>query len=544
MAIPSVPGVTIAGPVTPEQAQILTPGAQQFVATLHRCFNARRKDLLAARVLRQQQLDAGHFPDFLQATAAIRADVAWKGAPPAPGLVDRRVEITGPVDRKMVINAMNSGATQFMADFEDSHAPTWSNNLDGHINLRDALRRTISFAAPNGGKYYSLRSDAPVATLLVRPRGWHLEEAHFLVDGQRTSGSLFDFGLFFYHCAKLSIEAGQGPYFYLPKMESHLEARLWNDVFCVAQDLLAIPRGTVRATVLIETLLASFEMEEILYELREHSSGLNCGRWDYIFSFIKKLRNHPQFLLPDRSDVGMTSPFMAAYVALLIQTCHKRGVHAMGGMAAQIPIKDNKAANDAAMLKVRTDKLREVQAGHDGTWVAHPDLVKIALEIFNQHMPQANQLHVRREEVKVTAADLLSLKGISGGITEKGLRSNLDVALQYMEAWLRGVGCVPIHNLMEDAATAEISRSQIWQWVRHSARTSEGKVVTADWVAQLLQDELATKRSALGPERYARSKYELAGKLIATTIQGREYSDFLTTLCYDHILTLTGSAKL
>ncbi|KAJ9527149.1 hypothetical protein QJQ45_025384 [Haematococcus lacustris] len=285
-------------------------------------------------------------------------------------------------------------------------------------------------------------------------------------------------------------------------------------------------------------------MEEILYELREHSSGLNCGRWDYIFSFIKKLRNHPQFLLPDRSDVGMTSPFMAAYVALLIQTCHKRGVHAMGGMAAQIPIKDNKAANDAAMLKVRTDKLREVQAGHDGTWVAHPDLVKIALEIFNQHMPQANQLHVRREEVKVTAADLLSLKGISGGITEKGLRSNLDVALQYMEAWLRGVGCVPIHNLMEDAATAEISRSQIWQWVRHSARTSEGKVVTADWVAQLLQDELATKRSALGPERYARSKYELAGKLIATTIQGREYSDFLTTLCYDHILTLTGSAKL
>lgn len=542
MSIQTVPGVAILGAVTAEQTEVLTPAAQQFVATLHRCFNARRKQLLARRVERQKEFDAGRLPDFLPETRAIREDVAWKGAPPAPGLADRRVEITGPVDRKMVINALNSGAYTFMADFEDSHAPTWSNNLDGHINLRDALRRTITYKAPNG-KYYKLRDDGKIATLLVRPRGWHLEEAHFTVDGERTSGSLFDFGLYFFHCAKLSIAAGQGPYFYLPKMESHLEARLWNDVFNLAQDMLGVPRGTIRGTVLIETFPAAFEMEEIIYELRDHSSGLNCGRWDYIFSFIKKLRAHAKYVLPDRSEVTMTSGFMAAYVQLLIKTCHKRGVHAMGGMAAQIPIKDNKAANDAAMTKVRNDKLREVTAGHDGTWVAHPDLVKIALEIFDKGMPQANQLHVLREDVNVTAEDLRSLQGVSDKITEAGVRNNIDVALAYTEAWLSGNGCVPIHNLMEDAATAEISRSQVWQWVRHNARTVEGRVITADFVASVLKEEVEKRRAALGA-KFASTRFELAAKLLGNTMLGGAYDDFLTTMCYDHILTVKGSAKL
>lgn len=542
MSIQTVPGVAILGAVTAEQTEVLTPAAQQFVATLHRCFNARRKQLLAARVERQKEFDAGRLPDFLPETRAIREDVAWKGAAPAPGMADRRVEITGPVDRKMVINALNSGAATFMADFEDSHCPTWSQNLDGHINLRDALRRTITFKAPNG-KYYKLRDDGKVATLLVRPRGWHLEEAHFTVDGERTSGSLFDFGLYFFHCARLSIAAGQGPYFYLPKMEDHLEARLWNDVFNLAQDMMGIPRGTIRGTVLIETFPAAFQMEEIIYELRDHSSGLNCGRWDYIFSFIKKLRAHSKYMLPERSEITMTSGFMAAYVALLIKTCHKRGVHAMGGMAAQIPIKDNKAANDAAMAKVRNDKLREVNAGHDGTWVAHPDLVKIALEIFDKGMPQANQLHVLREDVNVTADDLRSLKGLSDKITDAGLRNNIDVSLAYTEAWLSGNGCVPIHNLMEDAATAEISRSQVWQWVRHSARTKEGNTITADYVNQVLREEVEKRRAALGA-KFASTRFELAAKLLSNTMTGGAYDDFLTTMCYDHVLTIKGSAKL
>ncbi|GLC37368.1 hypothetical protein PLESTB_001594800 [Pleodorina starrii] len=540
MAVRTVPGVSLLGPVSAEHADILTPEAQLFVATLHRVFNPRRKELLKRRDERQKELDAGRFPDFLPETAAVRASPAWRCAPPAPGLVDRRVEITGPVDRKMVINALNSGATQFMADFEDSHAPTWTNNLDGHVNLRDAIRRTITYSAPNG-KQYKLRDDGKLATLLVRPRGWHLEEAQFLVDGERCSGSLFDFGLFFFHNARATLAVGEGPYFYLPKMESHLEARLWNDVFNLAQDTLKIPRGTIRATVLIETLLAAFEMEEILFELRDHSAGLNCGRWDYIFSFIKKLRNHRQYVLPDRSAVSMTSPFMSAYVRLLIKTCHKRGVHAMGGMAAQIPIKDDPAANAAALAKVRADKEREVIAGHDGTWVAHPELVKIALEIFNKHMPQPNQLHVRRDEVVVTGADLLDVGGgqllADGGITERGLRDNLSVGLAYMESWLRGVGCVPIHNLMEDAATAEISRSQVWQWVRHGAITREGRVVAAPWVLQILQEEVQAARAKLGEQRFSASKYQLAAELLAGTITGGPYSDFLTTLCYDHILT-------
>lgn len=542
MAFKMVPGVTIRGAVSQEHAEILTPGAQQFVAILHRCFNKRRNELLARRDARQKELDAGKLPDFLPETRYIREDPNWRAAAPAPGLMDRRVEITGPVDRKMVINALNSGATTFMADFEDSHAPTWAGNLEGHVNLRDACRMNITYAAPNG-KYYKLREDGKIATLIVRPRGWHLDEKHFMVDGEPTSGSLFDFGLFFYHNARQQIASGYGPYFYLPKMESHLEARLWNDVFNISQDMLGIPRGTIRATCLIETILAAFEMDEFIYELREHSSGLNCGRWDYIFSFIKKLRNHPQFVLPDRADVSMTTPFMDSYVRLLIKTCHKRGVHAMGGMAAQIPIKDNPAANNAALTKVRNDKLREVQAGHDGTWVAHPDLVKIALEIFNEHMPQPNQLFVRREDVHVTAQDLLSTKGVGGKITESGLRTNLNVALTYMESWLRGVGCVPIHNLMEDAATAEISRSQVWQWVRHSARTDTGKVITPQLVTQLLDEETAAIRVAMGETKFSKSKFDAAKKALATTVQGQGYSDFLTTLCYDSLVTLTPAAS-
>ncbi|KAG2439974.1 hypothetical protein HXX76_004093 [Chlamydomonas incerta] len=540
MSVQTIPGVAILGPVQAAHAHILSPEAQLFVATLHRTFNPRRKELLKRRDERQKDLDAGRLPDFLPETAAVRADPGWKCAPPAPGLVDRRVEITGPVDRKMVINALNSGATQYMADFEDSHAPTWDGNLEGQVNMRDAVRRAISYTGPNG-KVYSLRTDGKLATLLVRPRGWHLVEAHFVVDGEPCSASLFDFGLFFFHNAAATLAAGQGPYFYLPKMESHLEARLWNDVFNAAQDMLRLPRGSVRATVLIETLLAAFEMEEILYELRDHSSGLNCGRWDYIFSFIKKLRNHPQFVLPDRSAVTMTSPFMDAYVRLLIKTCHARGVHAMGGMAAQIPIKDDPAANAAALAKVRGDKEREVMAGHDGTWVAHPALVPIAMEIFNKHMPTPNQLFVRRDDVNVTAHNLLDVRGgallAEGGITEKGLRDNLSVGLAYMESWLRGVGCVPIHNLMEDAATAEISRSAVWQWVRHHARTRDGRVVTAAWVNDLLAQELDQIKAKMGAERFARSKYPLAAQLFQSTITGAAYSDFLTTLCYDHIVT-------
>ncbi|KAI8820122.1 malate synthase [Fimicolochytrium jonesii] len=543
MSIQTAKGVSILGPVKPQYADILSIPAQEFVATLNRAFNGRRKELLQRRVERQKQLDAGKFPDFLPETKAIRDDPTWKAAPPAPGLIDRRVEITGPVDRKMVINALNSGALTYMADFEDSNAPTWENNISGQCNLRDAVRRQIDFQAPNG-KYYKLK-EGRLATLLVRPRGWHLEEKHFLVDGEPVSGSIFDFALYFFHNGAESVRRGFGPYFYLPKMESHLEARLWNDVFNLAQDILSIPRGTIRGTVLIETIMAAYEMDEIIFELRDHSSGLNCGRWDYIFSFIKKFRNHSQFVLPDRGDITMTTPFMDAYVRLLIKTCHKRGVHAMGGMAAFIPIKDDPAKNDAAMAKVRADKQREVQAGHDGTWVAHPDLVKLAKDIFDKHMPQPNQLYIRREDVEVTGAHLISTQGVSGKITDNGLRMNIDVALQYMEAWLRGNGCVPIHNLMEDAATAEISRSQLWQWVRHRARTAEGKEVTPELVSKLLDEEVEKVKQRLGEQKFAASKFELAKKHLVGTIQGREYSDFLTTLCYDSILTLSaGGAKL
>ncbi|KAF9159931.1 hypothetical protein DFQ26_006031 [Actinomortierella ambigua] len=534
-----VPGVTILAKVTPEQAQILTPEALQFYAVLHRAFNKTRLQLLQKRVVRQQQIDRGLLPDFLPETQNIREDASWKGAAPAPGMADRRVEITGPVDRKMVINALNSGAATFMADFEDSNAPTWENNISGQINLKDAIHRRISYTAPNG-KQYNLRADGKIATLIVRPRGWHLDEKHVLVDGQVASGSIFDFALYFFHNAKKSVEIGIGPYFYLPKMESHLEARLWNDVFNMAQDYIGMPRGTIRGTCLIETIMAAFEMEEFIYELRDHSAGLNCGRWDYIFSVIKKLRQNPTFVLPDRADVSMTTPFMDAYVRLLIKTCHKRGVHAMGGMAAQIPIKNNEAANKAAMDKVRNDKLREVMAGHDGTWVAHPDLVKIATAIFNEHMPQPNQLHVRREDVHVTAHDLLNTNVQGGKITEAGIRANISVSLMYMEAWLRGLGCVPIHNLMEDAATAEISRSQLWQWAKHNAMTSDGKQITAGYLLQVLEEESSKLAKEMGEQRFKASKIPQAKVYLSKQITGEDYADFLTSLLYEDIVTVEG----
>ncbi len=502
------------------EMQILAPEASAFLIKLAREFEARRQQLLARRRDRQQQIDAGQFPDFLPETAHIR-QAEWTVAPIPHDLLDRRVEITGPVDRKMIINALNSGANVFMADFEDSNSPTWQNNLEGQFNLRDAVEGTISYVSPEG-KCYNLNSK--VATLLVRPRGWHLVERHFEVGGAPISASLFDFGLYFFHNAQRLIRKGTGPYFYLPKMESHLEARLWNDVFCFGQDELGIPRGTIRATVLIETILAAFEMDEILYELRQHSSGLNCGRWDYIFSFIKKFRNHPEFVLPDRSLVTMEKHFLRSYVDLLIRTCHRRGIHAMGGMAAQIPIKNDPAANEKALDKVRQDKLREVRAGHDGTWVAHPGLVPVAKEIFDAHMKDANQIGCRREDVRVTAKDLLAVP--EGQITEEGLRWNIDVGLQYLESWLRGSGCVPIYNLMEDAATAEICRAQVWQWVRHRATLSDGRPVTQEMVRQAI----AEQKNKLKGSRMAE-----AAEIYQHMMTSPDFADFLTLVAYDYI---------
>src|SRR5271155_4185321 len=466
----------IKAPVTDAQAEILSKDAREFVARLATEFEPRRQELLARRKVRQAEIDAGKFPDFLPETASIR-EREWTVAPTPTDLQDRRVEITGPVDRKMVINALNCGANVFMADFEDANSPTWHNNIDGQINVRDAINRTIDYASPEGKKY---KLNEKIATLLIRPRGWHLNEKHVLIGGKPISGSLFDFGLYFFHNHKRLKEAGSGPYFYLPKLESHLEARLWNDVFLFAQDKLGVPRGTIRATVLIETILASFEMDEILYELREHSAGLNCGRWDYIFSFIKKFRNHPQFVLPNRAEVTMTRHFLKSYVELLIQTCHRRGIHAMGGMAAQVPIKNDPVANEQALEKVRQDKLPEVPAGDDGTWGGHPGPGPGAKEVFDLHMPAANQISRKRDDIHVTAKDLLAVP--DGEITEAGLRWNIDVGLQYLEAWLRGSGCVPIYNLMEDAATAEICRAQVWQWIKHGAKLADGRPVNVELV--------------------------------------------------------------
>jgi malate synthase len=512
---------TAAIPLVEVESRILTSEASSFLIELAQKFEKRRQELLARRRLRQRDIDAGQLPDFLPETAAIR-DAEWTVAPIPKDLLDRRVEITGPVDRKMIINALNSGANVFMADFEDSNSPTWQNNLEGQQNLKDAVRRTIRYLSPEGKKY---ELNPQVATLLVRPRGWHLSERHFLVDGKPISASLFDFGLYFFHNAQALIERGTGPYFYLPKLESHLEARLWNDVFRFAQDRLGIPQGTIRATVLIETILAAFEMHEILYELRDHSSGLNCGRWDYIFSYIKKFRNRPDFVLPDRSTVTMDKHFLKSYVELLIETCHRRGIHAMGGMAAQIPIKNDAEANERALEKVRQDKLREVRAGHDGTWVAHPGLVPIAREIFDTHMKEPNQIGLPRKNVQITAQDLLAVT--EGKITEAGLKWNIDVGLQYLESWLRGNGCVPIYNLMEDAATAEISRAQVWQWIRHGARISDdGGRITQEMVRSFISEQRDKSKAPRMKE---------ASAIFDRMMTDADFAEFLTLVAYDYI---------
>jgi malate synthase len=510
------------------QAGILTSEAQAFLSKLAARFEPRRQELLTRRRTAQQEIDNGKFPDFLPETAEIRQG-EWKVAPIPKDLLDRRVEITGPVDRKMIINALNSGANVYMADFEDSNSPTWSNNIEGQQNLRDAIRGTIRYESPEGKQY---RLGSNLATLVVRPRGWHLDEKHFLVDGKPISGALFDFGLFFFHNAATLLNKGTGPYFYLPKMESHLEARLWNDVFCLAQDELGIPRGSIRATVLIETILAAFEMDEILYELRDHSAGLNCGRWDYIFSFIKKFRAHPEFVLPDRSQVTMERHFLSSYVELLIQTCHRRGIHAMGGMAAQIPIRNDAVANEQALEKVRRDKLREVQAGHDGTWVAHPGLVPVAKEIFDKYMPQPNQISSDRKSAErasrmVQAKDLLDVP--TGDITDEGLRWNIDVGLQYLHSWLQGSGCVPIYNLMEDAATAEICRAQVWQWVKHDAHFKDGRLVTEDMVKEIIHHRAAELGAELGNDE----KLRQAAKVLEDLTTSWEFAEFLTLASYD-----------
>ena len=526
---PYGPGVEITGRITPEFAQILTPEAVAFAVKLQRTFGAKRDELMQLRDQRQAAFDAGKLPDFLPETAAVR-EGDWTCAPVGKDIEDRRVEITGPVDRKMIINALNSGAQVFMADFEDANTPRWDNNIDGHINLRDAIRRRIDYVSPEG-KAYKLKDK--LAALFVRPRGWHLPEKHVKVDGVAISGGIFDFALYFFHNAKELVARGSGPYFYLPKLESHLEARLWNDVFNWAQDKLSIQRSSIKVTVLIETIMASFEMDEILYELREHSAGLNCGRWDYIFSFIKKFAKDPARLMPDRALVTMTTHMMRSYSQLLIKTCHNRGVHAMGGMAAQIPIKDDPAANDAALAKVRADKEREANDGHDGTWVAHPALVPIAKEIFDKVMPQANQIYRRRQDVNVTAADLLTMP--QGVRTEAGLRQNIAIGIGYVEAWLRGTGCVPLNHLMEDAATAEISRAQIWQQIRHGATLDDGRVIDKPLFRRLLDDEVARIEKRLGTA-FKKSRFKEAARMFRDWSEAPEFVAFLTLPAYDWVI--------
>jgi malate synthase len=513
-------GVELKGPVDKDFQNVLSDAALDFLASLSRKFEPTRTELLQKRIARQKDINAGKLPDFLPETQKIR-DSEWTVAKIPADLVERKVEITGPVDRKMIINALNSGASVYMADFEDAHTPTWRNNLEGQQNLIDTVAGTITFMNPDGKSY---KLNPKIATLMVRPRGWHLSEKHFWVDGKSISASLFDFGLFFFRNAKALIQKGTAPYFYLPKMESHLEARLWNDVFNFSQDKLGIPRGTIRATVLVETILAAFEMDEILYELKDHAAGLNCGRWDYIFSFIKKFNQRPEFVLPDRAQVTMDKGFLRSYVDLLIKTCHRRGIHAMGGMAAQIPIKEDAAANEAALEKVRQDKLREVRAGHDGTWVAHPGLVPLATEIFNKYMPGPNQIENKRQDVSVSAQDLLAIP--KGEITERGLRANIDVGVQYLASWLGGLGCVPLYHLMEDAATAEISRSQVWQWIRHKAKLSDGRTVTAELVRAMLEEELGQMKGG---------RLKEAASIFMDLTTRAEYPDFLTLAAYPHI---------
>ncbi|HEU5094424.1 MAG TPA: malate synthase A, partial [Reyranella sp.] len=531
MALDLPDGVAIDGAIKPGFERVLSKEALAFLADLQRRFNARREELLAARVERQKRLDAGEKPDFLKDTAQIR-EKDWRVAPLPDDILDRRVEITGPVDRKMIINALNCGANVFMADFEDASTPSWTNMVEGQFNLMDAVRRQIDYVDPQSQKAYKLNDKTGV--LFVRPRGWHLLEKHMTVDGKPMSGSLFDFGLYFFHNAKEALGRGTGPYFYLPKMESHLEARLWNDVFVHAQDTVGVPQKSIKATVLIETILATFEMDEILWELKDHSAGLNCGRWDYIFSFIKKFREQEWAILPDRAQVTMTTHFLRTYSQLLIKTCHRREVHAMGGMAAQIPIKNDPAANEVAMERVRADKKREAGDGHDGTWVAHPGLVEIAKAEFDAVMKEPNQIARKRQDVHVGAADLIEVP--TGTKTEAGLRQNVAVGIGYVEAWLRGIGCVPLFNLMEDAATAEISRAQVWQWVRHDQKLEDGRPITQELVRQIVREENDKVKAQVGEEAYGRARYEDAAQLMIDLVEQPRFYEFLTLPAYDRII--------
>ena len=510
--------------------EILTEDAIKFICMLQDKFGKTRLDLLNNRKHTQEQIDAGKFPNFLKETEDVRMG-NWKVSPLPDDLLDRRVEITGPVDRKMIINALNSGVKVFMADFEDSNSPTWNNSINGQINLKDAVDKTISFVHPLKDKIYKLNDN--IATLMVRPRGWHLEEKNFLYNGFPISASIFDFDLYFYHNVKTLLENKTGPYFYLPKLESHLEARLWNDIFICAQQFLGVPIGTIKATVLIETIMAAFEMDEILYELKEHSAGLNCGRWDYIFSFIKKFKNHSDFVLPDRSEITMDRHFLKSYVDLLVYTCHKRGVHAMGGMAAQIPIKTDKIENDKAMNKVKKDKKREAEAGHDGTWIAHPGLAPIALEAFNIVMPNNNQIEKTLKNPGITQDDLLKVP--VGIITEDGFRENIKVGIQYVEAWLCGNGCVPLYNLMEDAATAEISRSQIWQWIKNKVIMDNGSLITVEYFESILYQELEAIKDEIGDDRFNSGKFNMASELFKDMILKDDFDEFLTLPAYKYI---------
>jgi malate synthase len=528
----SVPhGINVLAAVSEHHTEILSPQALEFCATLHREFNSRRLGLLRERSRRQEAIDRGRMPDFFAETKAVR-DGQWQILPVPADLQNRRVEITGPVDRKMVINALNSGANCYMADFEDAHSPTWDATLDGQVNVRDAVRGTIEFTSPEGKKY---NLNKTVATLLVRPRGWHLPEKHIEVDGQVASASLFDFALYFFHNARYRQEHGSGVYLYLPKLEHYLEARLWNDVFVRAQELLGLPQGTIKATVLIETILATFQMDEILYELRNHSAGLNCGRWDYLFSYIKKFARREDFIVPDRAQVTMTAPFMRAYTQLCVKTCHKRGAFAMGGMAAYIPIKSDSAANEKALQKVREDKRREATDGHDGTWVAHPGLVSIAKEEFDRVLgSKPNQIDRRRDDVSVTANQLLEVP--KGTLTEEGLRTNIRVGIQYLEAWLGGLGCVPLYNLMEDAATAEISRAQLWQWV-HNPRgiLEDGRKVTLLLVRGLTHEELDRIRKERGDQRFNNGHFPEAAQLFNQFVANDILDEFLTLKAYERL---------
>ncbi|HSK89604.1 MAG TPA: malate synthase A [Anaerolineales bacterium] len=516
-----------------ERAQILTPEALQFIEKLEREFGPRRRELLKERTKRQTAIDAGEFPDFLPSTKHIRED-HWKVAPIPDDMQSRRVEITGPTDRKMMINALNSGASVFMADFEDANSPTWNNLIEGHINLRDAVRGIISFQNPDGKEY---KLNEQVAVLHVRPRGWHLPEKHVLVDGQPMSGSLFDFGLYFFHNAQRLLDKGSGPYFYLPKLENHLEARLWNDVFNFAEAELNLPRGTIKATVLIETILAAFEMDEILYELRDHITALNAGRWDYIFSIIKKFHHNPEFILPDRAQITMTVPFMRAYTELLVQTCHKRGAHAIGGMAAFIPSRKDPEVNETALTKVREDKLRESGDGFDGTWVAHPDLVPTAKEVFDSVLREnPHQKERLREDVCVEAKDLIDFNIPDGHITEAGLRLNINVSLQYLDAWLRGSGAVGIYNLMEDTATAEISRAQIWQWLHHpSVALRDGRQVTSELYRKFFLEEAERIKGLSNEPDYGSGNVETAKAIFDRLVTHPDFIEFLTTVAYDYL---------